>query len=50
MPDYTSITVRKTSEEEYQKAKIAHEGKTGKKISGLDFFDLMVKRFIEVFK
>lgn len=48
MPDYTSITIRKEAENEYQKAKIGYESKMGKKITALDFFELLVSKFKEV--
>jgi hypothetical protein len=47
MSDYTSITVRKDSEKRYQKAKIDYQGRTGKKINSLDFFDVILKKIEE---
>ena len=48
MADYTSLTIRKESEKDYQKTKIDYQGKTGEKISGLNFFALLIKKFREV--
>jgi hypothetical protein len=47
MPDTTSMTIRKTSEEDFQKAKLEYEHKKGKKIKVSDFLDFIIKKFRE---